>query len=223
MIRRDYILRMIEEFFQVLARIDALKKGQQWEKASGELDEGFRRLIGSGAESVARLTETELLALVIRGEPTLAVREKTLMLTALLKEAGDIAAEQGQAEAGRSCYLKGLHLLLESLAGGEASDWPEFVPKIESFIAALSDSPLPLASQAMLMHHYERTAQFARAEDTLFAMLELEPANRGLQEFGLAFYDRLRHQTDASLVAGGLPRAELEAGLADWRSRIPSP
>ncbi len=28
MIRRDYILRMIEEFLQVLARINFLKKGQ---------------------------------------------------------------------------------------------------------------------------------------------------------------------------------------------------
>ena len=29
MIRRDYILRMIEEFVQALARINALRKGQR--------------------------------------------------------------------------------------------------------------------------------------------------------------------------------------------------
>src|ERR1035438_4165378 len=98
MIRRDYILRMIEEFIQALARINALKQGQHWREAAGVVDEEFQRLIGMGSQAVARLTETELLARLIRGEPTQAVREKTLVLTALLKEAGDVAATQERAE-----------------------------------------------------------------------------------------------------------------------------
>ena len=86
MIRRDYILRMIEEFIQALARINALKTGQRWQEAAGAVDDEFQRLIGAGAQTVARLTETELLARLIRGEPTQAVRDKTLMLTALLND-----------------------------------------------------------------------------------------------------------------------------------------
>jgi hypothetical protein len=219
MIRRDYILRMIEEFFQVLSRIKSLKRAQQWEAAAGELEQEFLRLVGSGPEVVARLSETELLAALIRGEPTAAVHEKTLMLTALLKEAGDLAAGQGRAEESRSCYLKGLHLLLEEMARGEATDWPEFVPEVEAFALALRGSPLPLPTQAMLMHHYEATGQFAKAEDALFALLDTEPANAKLLDFGLAFYGRLEHQTDAQLIAGALPRPELEAGLAELRHR----
>ena len=67
MIRRDYILRMIEEFVQALARISALKKDRLWQEAAGVVDEEFQRLIGTGAQAVARLTETELLARLIRG------------------------------------------------------------------------------------------------------------------------------------------------------------
>ena len=119
MIRRDYILRMIEEFVQALARINELKQDRRWQEAAGVVDEEFQRLIGTGADAVARLTETELLASLIRGEPTQAVRDKTLMLTALLKEAGDVAATQEHAKESRSCYLKGLHLLLETLAREE--------------------------------------------------------------------------------------------------------
>jgi hypothetical protein len=144
MIRRDYILRMIEEFVQALARINALKKDQRWQEAAGVVDEEFKRLIGTGAQAVARLTETDLLARLIRGEPTQAVREKTLILTALLKEAGDVAATQGRVEEGRSCYVKGLHLLLETLAREEVSTFPDFVPRVEMFAAALRDSPLPI-------------------------------------------------------------------------------
>ena len=220
MIRRDYILRMIEEFIQALARINALKKDQHWQAAAVAVDEEFQRLIGTGAQAVARLTETELLASLIRGEPTQAVRDKTLMLTALLREAGDVAARHERAEESRSCYLKGLHLLLETLAHEEAFAFPDFVPRVEMFAAALRDSPLPLETQVLLMQHYERTGEFAKAEDALFAMLETEPGNAGLVEFGVSFYERLRGQSDANLAAGNLPRPELETGLTELRKRL---
>jgi hypothetical protein len=61
-------------------------------------DQEFQRLISGGAELAIRLSETELLARLIGGESSLAVRDKTLMLTALLKEQGDMAASQGQIE-----------------------------------------------------------------------------------------------------------------------------
>ena len=219
MIRRDYILRMIEEFIQALARINALKKGQRWQEAAGAMDDEFQRLIGTGAQAVARLTETELLARLIRGEPTQAVHDKTLLLTSLLKEAGDLAATQDREEESRCCYLKGLHLLLNTLAREEVSALPDFVPRVEMFSAALRGTPVPLETQALRMQHYEKSGQFAKAEDALFAMLEVEPGNSGLVEFGMSFYQRLQRQSDASLAAGNLPRPELEAGLADLRKR----
>jgi hypothetical protein len=220
MIRRDYILRMIQDFFEVLSRIKGLKKDQLWREAGGTVDAEFQRLIGSGAVAVARLSETELLARLIRGEPTQVVREKTLMLSALLKEAGDVAVAQDRFEEGRSCYLKGLHLLLDVLSHEDGFDCPEFVPRVEVFVEALADSPLPLSTQARLMQQYELTGEYARAEDALFAMLEAAPENPGLVEFGVAFYERLRSQSDSSLVAGNLPRAELDAALADLRQRL---
>lgn len=218
MIRRDYILRMIEEFFQALARIRGLKRGEQWQQAGGAVDEEFQRLIGAGAQAVSQLTETELLARIIQGEPTSAVKEKTLMLSALLKEAGDVAAAQDRPEESRSCHLKGLHLLLQTLASNDVIDCPEFVPQVDAFVAALGDG-LPLATQAMLMQHFERIGEFAKAEDALFALLDAEPANAGLLQFGISFCQRLQNHRDDQLVAGNLPRLEVEAALADLRAR----
>ena len=219
MIRRDYILRMIEEFFQILSRIKSLKTSQQWDQAGDELEQGFQRLVGAGAETVSKLSETELLASVIRGESTLAVQDKTLILTSLLKEAGDVATGQGRIPEARAFYLKGLHLLLQTPVSEELSGQPGFVPKVELFVQSLSDSPLPLPTLAMLMHHYESGGQFAKAEDALFSMVDLEPNNPALLEFGLTFYQRLQHQPDSVLDFGELPRAELESGAAELRQR----
>ncbi len=219
MIRRDYILRMIEEFIQALARLRALKQDRRWEQADGLLDEEFKRLVGAGASAVAQCSETDLLARLIEGEPTQAVHEKTLLLVRLLQEAGDLAAAQDRPEESRACYLKGLHLLLGVLASGEAHEFPDFVPQVEVFVTGLREAPLPLGTLAMLMQHYERTGDFGKAEDMLFALLDADPGNAGLLDFGLAFYQRLQGHSDATLEGGNLPRAELEAGLAELHRR----
>src|SRR5882724_2209065 len=177
MIRRDYIVRMIQEFAEALARIRALKNGEQLGEASLLTETEFKRITGLDSESVLKLSETELLARLIQSEPLHAVREKMFFLTTLLKETGDIAAAEGRADEGRACYLKGLHLLLDSLARGDAFEQPEFVPKVELFVAALADGELPVHTSALLMEHYERTGQFAKAEDSFFAILDTDPKN----------------------------------------------
>jgi hypothetical protein len=219
LIRRDYILRMIEEFIRALARINALKKDRRWDEAADAIDLEFKRLTGQGAQAVGRLPETELLALAIAGEPTQAVRDKTLILTSLLKEAGDIAVGQGRSVEGRDAQLKALHLLLETLARGEVFEYPEFAPKVEVFLAALQPDPLPLRTLAMLMQHYERGGEFAQAENILFAMIDTEPPNAAIIEFGTAFYRRLLNQSNVALEAGNLPRAEVEQGLKELEAR----
>jgi hypothetical protein len=220
MIRRDYILKMIEECIQALRRIQALKKGQRWQEAEALVDDEFQKFLGIGAEGLARLTETELLAKLLEGEPTQAVRDKTLLLVTVLQQAGELEMMQDRPEKGGAFYLKGLHLLLEVLAHEDVFEWPEFVPKVEAFMAALHDSVLPMRTQAMLMRHYERTGQFAKAEDALFAMVEEDPGNAKLLEFGISFYERLKGQSHAALNAGNLPRPEVDAGLADLQKRL---
>jgi hypothetical protein len=220
MIRRDYILRMIEEFVRALARISGLRQQGDWAQAAETMDQEFNRLVGGGAQGVAQLSETELLARLMQGEPTQVVRDKTLILTALLKEAGDLAAAQGRMEESRTYHLKALHLLLDLLDSSEVFDFPEFVPTMGALLIPLKDSPLPMRTQAVLMRHYERTREFAKAEDALFAMLEADPHNADLVQFGLAFYQRLLAQSDTALAIGGLPRDEVQQGLGELQGRL---
>jgi tetratricopeptide (TPR) repeat protein len=217
MIRRDYILRLIEEFAEALARIRALKKDKQLNEASSLTESEFKRITGLDSESVLKLSETELLARLIQSEPLHAVREKMYFLTTLLKETGDIAAAEGRAEESRACYLKGLHLLLDSLARGDAFEQPESVPKVELFVGELDE--LPVHTNVLLMEHYERIGQFGKAEDCLFAVLEADPKNVAALEFGISFYQRLLGQSDVRLAEGNLPREEVEAGLAELSAR----
>jgi len=218
MLRHDYILKMIQEFTEALARIRAMKKAREFGQESMLIEEEFKRITGIDSEALLKLDEVELLARLIETEPLHAVREKTFFLTTLLKEAGDIAVAEGRAEEGRECYLKGLHLLLDSLARGDAFEQPEFVPKVDLFVDALGDE-VPTQTSALLMQHYESTGQFGKAEDALYAILDGGVNNKIALNFGIAFYERLLGRTDTQLENGNLPRAEVESGLEELRKK----
>jgi tetratricopeptide (TPR) repeat protein len=220
MIRRDYLLRMVEQCVQALARGLRLTQEREFEAARGELDQGIRDLAGLDLEQVNRLSEAELMALLLRGEPTQVLRQKCMLLTALLRQAGDLQAAQGNAVEARMLYLKALNLQLDVLGRESSFDFPEVVPRVEVLLSALEGEPLPLPTSAALMQYYERLGQFGKAEDALFAMLEAQPAHPALAEFGIQFYERLLRQGDEALTLGNLPRPEVEAGLAELKSRL---
>ena len=219
MIRRDYLLRQIEQFVAMLAKIAGLAKSEQWQEAATSVAGEFQRLTGVDGPEVLRMSETELLARLIQGEPTLLVESKAFMLATLLKTSGDLLAGQGRLVASHEYYLKGLQLLLDTFGRNEITERPDFVPAVEAFLTGLRDAPLPLPTNAMLMRHYERIGEFARAEDALFAMVDSEPANVELLDFGAAFCRRLLGLSDDALAAGNLPRAEVQAGLAELDRR----
>jgi Family of unknown function (DUF6483) len=219
MIRRDYLLRMIEEFLEFLARMESYKRGKLWDEAEVALDAECRRLMGADMATILKLSETELLAKVVDGESTQLVRQKTLIVTTLFKEAGDVAVAQSRDEEGRACYIKGLHLLLEVSNREEPDEAPEFVPKVEVFVAALQGEPIPVPTRALLMQHYEGTGQFGKAEDALYAVLDALPDSADTLDFGIGFYQRVAGHSDDALEVGNLPRAEVNAGLSELRER----
>jgi hypothetical protein len=202
MIRRDYFIRTIEALGQELQRIESLKDQERWDEAGVAVDAEVKRLTGKEAAEVVKFSEIELLALLMDGEGTQAVRDKAWMLTLLLKQAGDLALAQDRGDEADAFYFKGLHLLLKVLHGADAHEFPEFVPQVELLVNSIS-AELPVETEALLMEHYETTGQFGKAEDALDAILKAQPDN----------------EDDERLALGNLPRAEVEAGLAALRTR----
>jgi hypothetical protein len=214
MLRRDYILRMIEELGQYLSRVRKQVADREYPEADAELEKAFEKLLGPDKE-VENLSETELLALLSLDGPTQMVREKALILVALLQEAGQVRVAQGRDEAGEACWLKALNLLLGLSREDVDLEFPEFVPKIDMLRDQLSDVELPLQTLAGLWRHYERVGEFGRAEDELSHLLEAQPDNAELKNEAKLFYERLLQESDRALDEGNLPRTEVEAALAD--------
>ena len=219
MIRRDYLLRMIEELRRVLAAIIESKTAGRWQEASGSITGQMHRLVGVDPDAAARLTETELRARLVGGESTQIVPEKTQILAALFKEAGDIAEIENQPAEARRYRIKALELLLSTPASNDPEEIPDFIPRVESLATLLSEMPLAPGMQAGLMYHFERMGNFAKAEDSLHALWDADPQNEGILDFGIAFYERMLRLSDVTLLGGNLPRQEVESELGQWRQR----
>lgn len=219
MFRRDYILREIEEFVAMLTRLAGLARDGRQEEASTMAEEAFQKLTGADACEVISMSETELLARLIQNGPAQAVEAKAFMLATLLKTKADLIAAEGKLQESRGCYLKGLHLLLDVFGRVEIEERPDFVPAVEAFLSGLRDEPLPPLTNALLMQHYERTGEWAKAEDAFFGVLDAEPATIELLDFGRSFYQRLLKWDDDTLAAGNLPREEVLTGLAELDAR----
>jgi hypothetical protein len=112
-----------------------------------------------------------------------------------------------------------LTLLLNVSAEPGVVEHPACVPSVDSLATSLGGSALPVATQALLMRHYESAGQFAKAEDVLFSILDATGNAPAGLEFGAAFYDRILRQSDAALAGGNLPRPEAEEGFRELKLR----
>jgi hypothetical protein len=222
MIRRDYIVQMIEECIQALARIRGLRQEKRWQEAGAAVDVECEKLAATGAQDLAKLSETELLARVSQEQPTHTVRARLFMIVSLLQEAAEIAAAQDRLADAREAYLKALNVLLDVLDEDGAGEHPAFVPKVEALVESLAEAPLPVRTRVLLMQHYESTGQLGKAEDMLYSILDGTANDRASLELGVAFYERVLGLSDSTLSAGDLPRAEALEGLRELKGQIPS-
>jgi hypothetical protein len=74
MIRRDYFIRMIQEFAERLARIRALTAQREYGEAAILTEQEFQRITGLDSATLLKLSETELLARLIESDSPHAVR-----------------------------------------------------------------------------------------------------------------------------------------------------
>lgn len=220
MLHQDYIMRQIAQLVEVLRRILALTKTDRPPDTLAAIDAELEELFGLDSRAMARLSTEGLLTRLTWGvEAAMLGRTKAVVVAALLKEAGSLHTAEEQPDESYACHLSALELLLTVYLQSPQTPLPDYAPSVEVLTAALADYMLPLETNRLLFAYYEQRGAYATAEDTLFEMIRDEPQNIELVEQGIAFYERLLGRSDEQLIAGTLPREEVEAGLAELVAR----
>lgn len=212
--REDYLLRHIRQFIQALTSIRGLAAIRQEHAALDAINEAAGQLLGLRSSRGPLLSVRERVSQLTVGELAELGHETRAALASLLKEAAAIHIRQDRETEGYRCYVQALHLMLDMAEHDGAAVLPDWAPRIEDLVAALAPFSLPPSLNAMLLEYYERTGAYGKAEDILFAMRAQAPEDDSVRTSGRAFYRRLQHRTDDDLMAGNLPRDEVDTGLA---------
>lgn len=217
MLRRDYVVRLVRRAVQTLQLIVGAISFQQWEEARRLLHGAYREFFELEATFIHAVEIEHLLRMLEVGGVLDA--ERCLLLAALLRQEGALEAHEGNAERAYHLTLRALLLQLEPFERGQTSALPDEWTEIEGSAAALAAYELPPAVQGRLVRYYEVAGRYEQAENLLW---EWVAATEGAPEVvgqGIALYERWLQQPEEVLAAGGLPRAEVEAGLAELRTR----
>jgi tetratricopeptide (TPR) repeat protein len=212
--QRDYILRQVEMAAQMLARILGLASQGRGDQAIGLFDQAYQPLVGMSGRVVAALTEEQLLTLLTSGSSPDARRVAVAM--ELLVVEGDLHDQAGRAADAAARYRRALGLAAY-LAGHTTSlPDPALAERLAARAAALD---LPSRQRMDLCRLQEAVGRYADAEDSLFEVIDGDPDDGAAVDQGIAFYQRLLAKEDADLEAGGLPRDEVRAALAELLRR----
>ncbi len=215
MMRQEYLIGLLRELAQTLARVLLLKQKGEFDPALEEIDRTLRRLWDLDPGQPASLSVDQLAALCRREEE--AVPEKLVALADLLGERADIYRLQNQVPESQQNLARALGLYLEALSCAKAIVSVELLSKVDHLIEQARAFTLAPEVLRRLFAYFEVRGRLAQAEDTLFDWLETgDPA---ALSSGLSFYQRLADKDDGWLIRGGLPREEVEEGRRELLRR----
>ncbi len=220
MIQRDYLMRMVEEFFKMLSVLMESKKGGDLKAIETNLDLAAETILGMDRKTLCEIEPGQLKQELIRSGSTHEFIARAQVMSRILTESAELAKREGREGDSLDLYVKALNLLLETIIGGEPVELLEFTPRIEGVLDRLAGVSFAPETLIGLMQYFEQQGEYAKAEDQLFQLCESGGVDGAMSSLAEGFYQRLLALPDSILAGGGLPRDEVEFGLKEYRQRF---
>jgi hypothetical protein len=135
--RRDYLLRMIDEIGQLVARAIFKRRGGADREALELVVQGFERLFNMERDRLFQFTPEQQRVMLTLDEPPENARDKLCLYAALSAEAGELYLKLGNAAMSRATLLNALTFALAADEYAVATPAPSFAPTIDSLVATL--------------------------------------------------------------------------------------
>jgi hypothetical protein len=141
--RQDYLLRLIEELTQFLARAVFQRKGGREQESLTAIVQSCERLFGLEAAELFQFTPDQHFIMLTDGEAPENARAKALIYAALTAEAGRNYAALGKTDLARASFLSALRLTLRTRENFPTDDPPpSYAPAIPELLGLLQGQPL---------------------------------------------------------------------------------
>ncbi len=217
MFQRDFILRMIEQFSKVLAKVLFNKEAKNYEVAHDEIRKSYKIIFGIDCEIISISSPDEILSLLKFGNKDNP--EAIIMIAELIKEEVDINHCMGVGlEELVYQYQKALSLFLEAIIASPVHQTKEYYAKVDSIVDITKNYSSETKLMLKLLNYYEVRGNYTKAENVLFELTDLIPHE--IKEVGIYFFEKLKSKSDEELLRGNFSRIEIEQGITEFLTRI---
>jgi len=148
--RRDYILRLIEEAAQMLARLISQRASGRYEDSLKSTVQACERLFGVEADRLFQFTPDQHFAMLTADQPPELARDRVLLYAALNAEAARTYAALGNRAMARASFVNALRFTLRAGLEFPAGDLPVYAPSVEALLESLKAEPLDADTAALL-------------------------------------------------------------------------
>lgn len=226
MFRKDYLLRMMEEMTEAIGKVFTLKQQRKHTEALSELDELLRRQFGLNLSLLNSLPAEDVIEMFrFRGvievdnlqQAARLIEEEAYIYNEKAKVEGIDDQEKMESENEALIRLmRSLHFYLYALNNGANPKLLDAPDRVEGILEQTKQYELPARTEKQLALYREQQGRYDQAENSWYRLLQVDDSHpiqyRGEVQ---AFYERLRQLEDEQLQQGGLPREEVEEGLAE--------
>lgn len=153
MIRRDYLMRLIEQFTEALNRLLKLKENKDYKEALDLIGETYKKLLGFDLLFINSVGTDDLISIISTdGIPD---ADKCIIIATLLKEEGDVYEAENQKDMSHKRYLKSLDIFLRGLLSGGEIKMDISSYQLEKIVDKLGEGKLPEDVKVRLSEYYE--------------------------------------------------------------------
>ncbi|RCW44310.1 DUF6483 family protein [Paenibacillus prosopidis] len=210
MFQRDYFMRMIEQMTEAVGQILNLRRDRKHEEALLVIDDLLDKRFRLSSKLIRSLSDEDLMKVMTTNG--MLETDHLQAIAILMKQEAELQDELGREDEGFAAYVKSLQLFMRlSIARAE----PTIVEpreQVEELLEQLRPYELPTQTKRLLMEWHEAEGRYDLAENVMHELLE---DNALWAAEAADIYRRMLLLTDERLEAGGLPREEIEQGLAE--------
>ncbi|AJE52466.1 DUF6483 family protein [Paenibacillus polymyxa] len=210
MLRKDYLLSMMEELTSAVASVLGLRRENKHVEALKQLDDLLNKQFRLRSDLLRRLPPEQIIELFRMGPGMEA--DELQQVARILEEEAVIYMETSRLDEGIRILMKSLHLYLYSDLNGATRDLQVLPERIACIVKLLHEYELSPETSKLLAVHYERENRLDQAADVWFGLAWEQPELRSEAEI---FYSQLLDKTDAELERGGISRQEIIEGLSE--------
>lgn len=141
--KKDLILRMIEQLGGVIARIMNLNRSGNYEEAQTHLNQTFRLAVGFDQGFIEKSTPESLVTLLIADKPPAVWLEPACILVRLLHEQAYIHRAVGRNDAANAADLKALYILMTIQKKADGRELLAITPGVAELAGGVPLEKLP--------------------------------------------------------------------------------